>query len=71
MRVVTWLVLVGLAIVGVWLGRPGLALALAGTKAVLVGLEFMELRRAHRLCAVGFCLAMAGLTGLLALLLAR
>lgn len=65
MRAATWVLLVTLSCVSVASGRLHLALALAAVKAVVVGLEFMELRhaaRAHLVAFVGFVgLVTAGL----------
>ncbi|MCK6570529.1 hypothetical protein L6V77_05375 [Myxococcota bacterium] len=44
----TWLALVTLSVVSVALGRLDVALTVAGAKAILVGLDFMELRAAAR-----------------------
>lgn len=44
----TWLALVTLSIASVGLGRLDVALTIAGVKAILVGLDFMELRVAAR-----------------------
>lgn len=62
MRLVTWVLLVTASIVSVMHGRLGVALMLGCFKALLLGLEFMELKHAARLHAVGyvgFCLALA------------
>lgn len=54
MRLVTWALLVGLSLASVASGRLQVALVLAGLKALTVGLEFMELRVAARVHALGF-----------------
>ena len=54
MRLVTWALLVGLSLASVASGRLQVALVLAGLKALAVGLEFMELRVAARVHALGF-----------------
>ncbi len=63
MRIAVWIVLVGASVGSVASGRLRVALALAALKALLVGLEFMELRSAawpHLLGFVAFVLAVAG-----------
>lgn len=67
MRLATWLALVGLAVASVRAGRLDVALGLAGVKALVVGLEFMELRQAARLHAAAWALFVAALVGVLAL----
>lgn len=47
--IVTWFGLVLFAVCAVAIGRLDVALACAAAKALLVGLEFMELRHAARL----------------------
>lgn len=47
-RFAVYVTLVGLALASVASGRFAIAIALAGAKALLVGLEYMELRHAHR-----------------------
>lgn len=54
MRLVTWAFLIALSLASVASGRLQVALVLAGLKALAVGLEFMELRAAARLHALGF-----------------
>lgn len=54
MRLVTWLLLLGLSSAAVWDGRLGFALAAGAAKALLVGAEFMELRHAARLHAAAY-----------------
>jgi len=71
MRGVTWVLLVGLALSSFAFGQFGVALGLAATKALLVGLEFMELRGAHRLHAAGFAAGVLVVTALLAVLSER
>lgn len=67
MRLAVYLVLVGLAVASVASGWVVVALALAGVKAVLVGLEYMELRHAHPAHAVGFVAGLVLLVGVLLL----
>lgn len=59
MRVLTWIVLVGMSSASVWRGQLADALAIAGLKALLVGWEFMELRVAARPHAVAWTLYVA------------
>jgi len=47
-RFTVYAALVALALGSVASGRFAIALALAGLKALMVGLEYMELRHAHR-----------------------
>ncbi len=47
-RLAVYVVLVALALASVVSGKIALALAIAGLKTLLVGLEYMELRHAHR-----------------------
>ncbi|MDP3500458.1 MAG: hypothetical protein Q8S33_09000 [Myxococcales bacterium] len=68
MRLVTWVVLVGLSMASVGSGRLQVALVLAGLKALAVGLEFMELREAARLHALGFATFVALLVLVLSVL---
>ncbi|MDP1920560.1 MAG: hypothetical protein Q8L14_30235 [Myxococcales bacterium] len=68
MRLVTWAVLVGLSMASVGSGRLQVALVLAGLKALAVGIEFMELREAARLHALGFAAFVALLVGVLSVL---
>ncbi len=56
MRLATWLALVVLTAVSLFDGRLGLALVLAGVKALLLGFEFMELRFAARAHAAAYAL---------------
>lgn len=53
-RVGVYVALVALAIGSVASGRFAVAIALAAAKALLVGLEYMELRHAHRAHLVAF-----------------
>ncbi len=71
MRLITWVLLVGLAVGAVVSGRPAVALTLAGVKAALVGAEFMELRHANRLHAAAFAIAVTAMVLLLIGILAR
>lgn len=71
MRLLTWILLVGLAAGAVAIGRPGLGLAFAGAKALLVGAEFMELKHAHRLHAGVFGAGVAALVLVLGVLIGR
>ncbi len=59
MRALAFLTLLALAVASVAVGSLPVALLLAGVKAVVVGLVFMELHDAHRAHAVGFALAVA------------
>lgn len=65
MRLVTWLLLVGLSVAAVASGRLSVALGLGAAKALLVGFEFMELRHAARAHAAAY----AGFVGLVLLAL--
>lgn len=71
MRLLTWMVLVGLAVAAVTIGHPGWALAFAGAKALLVGAEFMELKHAHRAHGVLFGGGVVGLVAVLVVLIGR
>lgn len=65
MRLAAYLVLVTLAASAALSGDLFVAIALGGAKALVVGAEYMELRRAARLHAIAFALAVAALvTGL-------
>lgn len=55
MRVATWIVLMLAVAASLAVGRLDVALALAGFKALIVGLEFMELRHAARVHLAGYC----------------
>ncbi|MDQ3033184.1 MAG: hypothetical protein M3Y87_12265 [Myxococcota bacterium] len=61
MRALVYLALLGLALSAALSGQLALALALGGAKALLVGAEFMELRRADRRHALGFALMIVAL----------
>ena len=61
MRFVTWLLLVGLSIAAVLSGHFGVAVVIAGTKTLLVGAQYMELRWAHRAHAAAFASAVLAL----------
>jgi hypothetical protein len=61
-RKIAFAVMVVLAIVSILEGQLALALLFGGLKALIVGLEYMELRSAARPHAVGFVLAVAALT---------
>jgi hypothetical protein len=67
MRLATWLALVGLSVASVASGRLPVALVLGGVKALLVGLEFMELRHAARVHAAAYGLFLALLVAVLEL----
>lgn len=68
MQAVTWLALVALSVTSVMQGHLRWALVLAGLKAVLVGLEFMELRHAARLHAAAWVAFVALLVAVLEVL---
>ena len=68
MRIVTWLLLVGLAIGAVVSGHFAVALLIAGTKTLLVGAQYMELRWAHRAHAAAFASAVIALVLVLRLI---
>lgn len=63
MRLVTWALLVGLAVASGVIGRLDVALALGGAKSALVGWEFMELRHAAGLHLAGYVLFVVALVG--------
>ena len=68
MRRIAFAVMVVLAIVSILEGQLALALLFGGLKALIVGLEYMELRRAARPHAIGFALAVIALSvGLIAI----
>lgn len=69
MRALVYGALLLLALVSISVGQLHLALALAGTKALLVGAEYMELRSAARPHALGFALVVVALVGVLTALL--
>ncbi len=54
LRSLVYVALVGLAIGSVLSGELSTALLLASVKSLLVGLEYMELRHAHRAHAAAF-----------------
>lgn len=68
MRLVTWLLLVGLATGAVLSSHFAVALFIGGTKALLVGAEYMELRRAHRTHAAAFAVGVVALVLVLRLI---
>lgn len=59
MRIAVYVGLLMLALASVMVGELHVALALAGTKALLVGAEYMELRNAALPHAFGFALGIA------------
>lgn len=65
MRLATWFVLVTLAVLGLAMGHPRIGFALAGVKALALGLEFMELKHAARIHAAVFVLGVAAMVGVL------
>ncbi|HEY8431440.1 MAG TPA: hypothetical protein VIL20_23830 [Sandaracinaceae bacterium] len=65
MRAFVYVILLALAVGSAVHGRIALALALGGAKAVLVGIEYMELRGAARAHAAGFVAGVLVLTGIL------
>lgn len=69
MRLATWLGLIALSVGSVLVGRLPLALALGALKAILVGLEFMELRTAARVHAAAYVLFVGVLLAVLEFLL--
>lgn len=56
MRAAILLLLLGLALLSAITGNLAVALALAVAKSLLVGVEYMELRHAHRAHLAGFVL---------------
>lgn len=68
MQLAVWLALGSLSVLSVLQGRVQVALMLAGLKALLVGLEFMELRHAARVHAAGYVLFVAFVVVVLQLL---
>lgn len=60
MRLLTWLVLIALSVASVLTGQLKVALIIAAAKALLVGLEFMELRHAARPHAAAYVLFIGG-----------
>ncbi|MFW6067327.1 MAG: hypothetical protein ACOC97_03245 [Myxococcota bacterium] len=65
MRVAAYVAMVALVVWAVIVGDIALALAIGGTKTLVVGLEFMELRHAARPHLIGFGLGTVVLTVLL------
>lgn len=65
MRAAAYVIMLGLLLGSLATGQLGLALAAAGVKASIVGLEFMELRHAARAHATGFVLFVGAVTGIL------
>lgn len=65
MRVAVYLVMMLVAVIAVIEGELALALALAGVKALLVGVGYMELRHAARSHMLGFAAGVTALTGVL------
>jgi hypothetical protein len=61
-RVLVYGALVGLAVAAIVSCEITTALLLAALKALLVGLEYMELRHAHRAHAAAFVAWVVGLT---------
>lgn len=61
MRALVYFALLALALGAVLTNELRLALVLAGTKALLVGVEYMELRSAARLHMLGFAAVIAAL----------
>lgn len=68
MRALVFAVLLVLAVAAALSGHVHVALALGGVKALLVGVEFMELRHAARRHALGFAALVAGLVLVLVLI---
>ena len=68
MRAVTYLIMVVLVSAALFTGQIVLGLIAGGIKALLVGLEFMELRHAARPHAVVYTLWVLAITGLLLIL---
>lgn len=60
---VVYLALVALVVLAVALGRLELAIMIGALKALLVGLEFMELRHAARVHALAFVALVLGIAG--------
>lgn len=65
MRLAAYVLMLVLLAAAMVSGDLRLALAAAGLKAIVVGLEFMELRHAARGHMVGFVLGIAAVAGLL------
>jgi len=70
MTIAVWFALMAMAVAAVLVGRVDVALLLAGCKAVLLGLQFMELRHAARAHAVVYAV-WAGLVATILVLLSR
>ncbi len=70
MRAAVYFSLLALTALALSLGSLRVALVVAATKALLVGGEFMELRRAHRAWGVGFALGLGAVLSALTLLAA-
>lgn len=70
MVMVTWVVLMGAAAAAVAIGRPEVAVALGGAKAILVGWTFLELRHAAWPHAGAWLLLVGALTAGLAIAVA-
>ncbi len=70
MRLAVYGALLTLALVAVLHGQLAAALAIGGAKAALVGIEYMELRRAARAHAIGFVLGVLAVTAVLVALVA-
>ena len=68
MRAAVYLSLLALTAIAVSVGNLRVALIVAATKALLVGSEYMELRRAHRAWGAGFVLGLGAVLGVLTLL---
>jgi hypothetical protein len=64
-RFAAYAILLVLVAAAVTVGHIGVALAIAGLKAVIVGLEFMELRQAARQHMLGFVAWSLAVTALL------
>jgi hypothetical protein len=71
MRALTWFILLACVAASLAVGRPGVAIALAGVKALLLGREFMELKHAHALHSLLFTAAVSFAVLVLAVLVAR
>jgi hypothetical protein len=70
MRLAAYLVMMLVVVISVIEGDIALALGLAGLKALLVGVGYMELRHAARPHMLGFAMGMAALTGVLVIIAA-
>ena len=71
MRLVVYIALLSFAALAVGTANLAFALCLAGAKAALVGLEYMELRHAARAHALGYLGVVAALVLVLVALTAR